>query len=104
MAPISLMKGKRKRQEAEEEWQDNDSLDSSSSSDFESGGDEQLPVASSSSTTPAFRQKVLILSSRGVTQRMRHVMNDLSALLPQTKKGESVHHLKKKIHMLRILS
>jgi ribosome biogenesis protein BRX1 len=37
------------------------------------------------------KQRVLILSSRGVTQRMRHLMNDLEALLPQVKKGGSGH-------------
>lgn len=35
------------------------------------------------------KDKVLLISSRGVTQRMRHLMNDLEALLPHTKKGES---------------
>lgn len=35
----------------------------------------------------AFKQKTLMLSSRGVTYRMRHVMNDLSLLLPNIKKG-----------------
>lgn len=35
----------------------------------------------------AFKQKTLMLSSRGVTHRMRHVMNDLSLLLPNIKKG-----------------
>lgn len=33
------------------------------------------------------KQRVLLLSSRGVTHRMRHLLNDLEALLPQTKKG-----------------
>lgn len=33
------------------------------------------------------KDKVLLLSSRGVTQRMRHLMMDLEALLPHTKKG-----------------
>src|SRR5260221_1691891 len=33
------------------------------------------------------RQRVLLLSSRGVTHRMRHLMNDLEALLPHVKKG-----------------
>ena len=35
------------------------------------------------------KQRVLLLSSRGVTQRMRHLMSDLEALLPHTKKGVS---------------
>jgi ribosome biogenesis protein BRX1 len=33
------------------------------------------------------KQRVLMLSSRGVTHRMRHLMNDLEALFPQIKKG-----------------
>lgn len=36
------------------------------------------------------KQRVLLLSSRGVTQRMRHLMKDLECLLPHTKKGEPV--------------
>jgi ribosome biogenesis protein BRX1 len=33
------------------------------------------------------KQRVLMLCSRGVTHRMRHLMNDLEALLPHVKKG-----------------
>lgn len=33
------------------------------------------------------KQRVLLLSSRGVTSRMRHLMGDLEALLPHVKKG-----------------
>lgn len=33
------------------------------------------------------KDKVLMLSSRGVTQRMRHLMRDLEALLPHVKRG-----------------
>ena len=33
------------------------------------------------------KQRVLLLSSRGVTHRMRHLMSDLEVLLPHTKKG-----------------
>lgn len=40
-------------------------------------------------TTKPRKDKVLLISSRGVTQRMRHLMNDLEALLPHTKKGMS---------------
>jgi hypothetical protein len=36
------------------------------------------------------KQRVLLLSSRGITHRMRHLMNDLEALLPHVKKGTSV--------------
>lgn len=35
------------------------------------------------------KQRVLLLSSRGVTHRMRHLMNDIEALLPHVKKGRS---------------
>lgn len=34
------------------------------------------------------KDKVLLLCSRGVTQRMRHLMRDLEVLLPHTKKGK----------------
>jgi ribosome biogenesis protein BRX1 len=33
------------------------------------------------------KQRVLLLSSRGINHRMRHFMNDLEALLPHVKKG-----------------
>jgi ribosome biogenesis protein BRX1 len=33
------------------------------------------------------KQRVLMLCSRGVTHRMRHLMMDLESLLPQVKKG-----------------
>lgn len=33
------------------------------------------------------KQRVLLLSSRGITYRMRHLMNDLEALFPHVKKG-----------------
>ncbi len=36
------------------------------------------------------KDKVLMLSSRGTTQRMRHLMLDLEALLPHVKKGEQL--------------
>ncbi|OMH86088.1 Ribosome biogenesis protein BRX1 [Zancudomyces culisetae] len=35
-------------------------------------------------------QKVLILSSRGITQRYRHLLSDLSALLPHSKKDSKL--------------
>jgi ribosome biogenesis protein BRX1 len=43
------------------------------------------------------KQRVLMLSSRGVTHRMRHLMNDIEALLPQVKKDsklDSKNHLR----------
>lgn len=39
---------------------------------------------------PRNKQRVLLLSSRGITHRMRHLMNDLEVLLPQVKKGAVV--------------
>lgn len=33
------------------------------------------------------KQRVLMLSSRGSTERIRHLMADLEALLPHSKKG-----------------
>jgi ribosome biogenesis protein BRX1 len=39
------------------------------------------------------KQRVLLLSSRGVTHRMRHLMNDLEVLLPHAKKGAYSTHL-----------
>ena len=36
---------------------------------------------------PRNKQRVLMLSSRGINHRMRHLMNDLEALLPHVKKG-----------------
>ncbi len=38
---------------------------------------------------PRNKQRVLMLSSRGINHRMRHFMNDLEALLPHVKKGVS---------------
>lgn len=37
------------------------------------------------------KQRVLLLSSRGITHRMRHLMNDLETLLPHVKKGVCVY-------------
>jgi len=39
------------------------------------------------------KQRVLLLSSRGVTHRMRHLMSDLEVLLPHVKKGVYSIHL-----------
>jgi hypothetical protein len=40
------------------------------------------------------KQRVLLLSSRGITHRMRHLMNDLETLLPHVKKGVCVCQLR----------
>ncbi|KAI0820204.1 Brix-domain-containing protein [Trametes gibbosa] len=54
--------------------------------------DQPVPTAKK----PRNKQRVLMLSSRGVTHRMRHLMNDLEALLPHVKKDsklDSKNHL-----------
>ena len=45
------------------------------------------PEVISPKKTKKNKQRVLLLSSRGITHRMRHFMNDLEALLPHVKKG-----------------
>lgn len=52
--------------------------------------DMDIDVPAGSSDLPKKKrnkQRVLMLSSRGVTHRMRHLMNDLETLLPHVKKG-----------------
>ncbi|CAK9781995.1 putative ribosomal large subunit assembly and maintenance-related protein [Cutaneotrichosporon oleaginosum] len=49
------------------------------------------------------KDKVLLLSSRGVTQRMRHLMADLEALLPHTKKDSKLDS-KSSLHLLNELA
>ena len=50
-------------------------------------GDLERSAGSSEVTKKKNKQRVLLLSSRGVTSRMRHLMIDLESLLPHTKKG-----------------
>ncbi|TDL25018.1 Brix-domain-containing protein [Rickenella mellea] len=45
------------------------------------------------------KQRVLLLSSRGITHRMRHLMNDLEALLPHVKKDSKLDS-KSHLHLL----
>ena len=49
--------------------------------------DGQDDVVSNRSPKKKNKQRVLLLSSRGITHRMRHLMNDLETLLPHIKKG-----------------
>ena len=57
-------------------------------SDMDGDGDGDGDVsASTASKMKKNKQRVLLLSSRGITHRMRHLMNDLEALLPHVKKG-----------------
>ena len=53
-------------------------------SDMDGDGNASADVASKMKKN---KQRVLLLSSRGITHRMRHLMNDLEALLPHVKKG-----------------
>ncbi|BGP40614.1 Ribosome bioproteinsis protein brx1 [Rhodotorula kratochvilovae] len=66
--------------------------------------DDAAPTASSSAAAPAaegtpakpYKQRVLVTSSRGISQRQRHLMADLLALLPHAKKEtklEDKHNL-----------
>jgi ribosome biogenesis protein BRX1 len=50
-----------------------------------------------------FRQRVLMLTSRGVTFRHRHLLNDLAALLPHARK-ESKLDSKTKLYQLNELA
>ncbi|KAJ2920440.1 hypothetical protein H1R20_g16653, partial [Candolleomyces eurysporus] len=45
------------------------------------------------------KQRVMLLSSRGVTHRMRHLMNDLETLLPHVKKDAKLDS-KNQLHLL----
>lgn len=56
----------------------------------ETNGDEEI---NTENRPKPRKDKNLLISSRGVTQRMRHLMNDLEALLPHTKKGKFFHFL-----------
>merc|ERR1711939_752578 len=53
------------------------------------GEDAGEPAAKS---TPTYKQRVLVLGSRGITERHRHLMSDLFAMLPHAKK-DSKHQL-----------
>ncbi|KAJ8501650.1 hypothetical protein ONZ51_g456 [Trametes cubensis] len=60
--------------------------------DMEVDQHEQAPTTKK----PRNKQRVLMLSSRGINHRMRHLMNDLEALLPHVKKDsklDSKNHL-----------
>ncbi|KAK0210990.1 Brix domain-containing protein [Desarmillaria ectypa] len=45
------------------------------------------------------KQRVLLLSSRGITHRMRHLMTDIEALLPHVKKDSKLDS-KSQLHLL----
>ncbi len=54
-------------------------------------GDQIIPDGEARPLKKKNKQRVLLLCSRGVTHRMRHLMNDLEILLPHVKKGMSYY-------------
>lgn len=58
---------------------------------------------STSSVPTRTKQRVLILSSRGVTYRHRHLLNDLYALLPHSRKDAKLD-TKTKLYQLNELA
>ncbi|KAI0256874.1 ribosome biogenesis protein BRX1 [Lactifluus subvellereus] len=62
----------------------------------EDGGDDVLATSIKKRKN---KQRVLLLSSRGITHRMRHLMNDLEALLPHVKKDSKLDS-KNHLHLL----
>jgi ribosome biogenesis protein BRX1 len=64
--------------------------------DMDGDGDASGSVAAKKKKN---KQRVLLLSSRGITHRMRHLMNDLEALLPHVKKDSKLDS-KNHLHLL----
>ncbi|KAF9030818.1 ribosome biogenesis protein BRX1 [Hymenopellis radicata] len=56
-------------------------------------------IAASAPKPKKNKQRVLLLSSRGVTHRMRHLMSDIEALLPHVKKDSKLDS-KSQLHLL----
>ncbi|KAH9001098.1 ribosome biogenesis protein BRX1 [Lactarius akahatsu] len=65
-------------------------------SDMDGDGD---AYASAATKKKKNKQRVLLLSSRGITHRMRHLMNDLETLLPHVKKDSKLDS-KNHLHLL----
>ncbi|KAM0747136.1 hypothetical protein T439DRAFT_329358 [Meredithblackwellia eburnea MCA 4105] len=58
--------------------------------------DETEDISNGITTNTSYKQRVLLVSSRGITQRHRHLLNDIHSLLPHSKKDsklDSKHHL-----------
>ncbi|KIK59535.1 hypothetical protein GYMLUDRAFT_169388 [Collybiopsis luxurians FD-317 M1] len=70
--------------------------DSDSDSGEEDGQQEAVVPAAKKRKN---KQRVLLLSSRGVTHRMRHLMNDIEVLLPHVKKDSKLDS-KSQLHLL----
>ncbi|GAA6032338.1 hypothetical protein JCM8097_008126 [Rhodosporidiobolus ruineniae] len=68
MAPSTLAKESLKRKRTQDD-----------------GSDEEQSTSAPASTKP-YKQRVLVSSSRGISQRQRHLMSDLLAILPHAKK------------------
>ena len=60
-------------------------------------------VSSTNGTSIRNKQRVLILSSRGVTYRHRHLLNDLYSLLPHSRKDAKLD-TKTKLYQLNELA
>lgn len=54
--------------------------------DSDSEGDNSSKVAAAASKP--YKQRVLVSSSRGISQRQRHLMSDILNILPHAKKGQ----------------
>ncbi|KAI0283082.1 Brix domain-containing protein [Russula aff. rugulosa BPL654] len=64
--------------------------------DLNEDGEDDVVPENKSPKKKRNKQRVLLLSSRGITHRMRHLMNDLETLLPHVKKDsklDSKNHL-----------
>ncbi|WWC92748.1 uncharacterized protein L201_007707 [Kwoniella dendrophila CBS 6074] len=68
-----------------------------------SAKDNAIAGPSETSTYKPRKDKTLMLCSRGVTQRMRHLMRDLEVLLPHTKKDSKLD-TKSSLHLINELA
>ncbi|KAJ3416107.1 Ribosome biogenesis protein brx1 [Chytridiales sp. JEL 0842] len=82
-------------------------LEEAEDADDQEGEEEQEQVQQNGAKTDKKivrnKQRVLVLSSRGITQRYRHLMNDLYALLPHSKKDNKLD-TKSNLHILNELA
>ncbi|GAA5857804.1 hypothetical protein JCM8547_005987 [Rhodosporidiobolus lusitaniae] len=70
MAPSTLAKESLKRKRAQQD----------------EGSDDEAVASSSKAVAKPYKQRVLVSSSRGISQRQRHLMSDILAILPHAKK------------------
>lgn len=66
-------------------------------------GSSEKPNTLNGTTVKKNKQRVLILSSRGVTYRQRHLLNDLHVLLPHSRKDVKLD-TKTKLYQLNELA